>query len=93
MKDFVGDNSFYSCYLNDIEKPDVLIIYLDSFKHHIGPRIKNEMSCSTNYFKIKTHKNFNYFPESKIFSNSALISISCKSDIIQVRNRIIKPIQ
>jgi len=44
MKDFVGDNSFYSCYLNDIEKPDVLIIYLDSFKHHIGPRIKNEMS-------------------------------------------------
>ena len=66
MKDFVGDNSFYSCYLNDIEKPDVLIIYLDSFKHHIGPRIKNEMSCSTNYFKIKTHKNFNYFPESNL---------------------------
>ena len=73
MKDFVGDNSFYSCYLNDIDKPDVLIIYLDSFKHHIGPMIKNEMSCSANYCKVKSHKNLNYFPETNL-NISAIVS-------------------
>lgn len=73
MKDFVGDNSFYSCYLNDINKPEVLIIYLDSFKHHIGPTIKKEMSGSTNYGKIKSHKNLNYFPETNL-NISAIVS-------------------
>ena len=64
--DFVADNSFYSCFLNDIDESYVLIAYLDSFKHHIGPKIKEELSKSSNYNKIKNHRNLNYFPKSQL---------------------------
>ena len=64
--DFVADNSFYSCFLNDIQETTTLIKYLDSYKHHVGPKIKKEMSQSSEYDKIKNHQNINYFPSSQL---------------------------
>ena len=71
--DLVADNSFYSCFLNDINETEILIRYLDNFKHHIGPRIKDELSKSNNYIQIANHQNLNYFPESQL-NISAIVS-------------------
>ena len=72
--DFVADTTFYSCFLNDIEEPQFLIRYLDSFKHHIGPKVKKEISSSENYHLIQNHRNLNCFPDLRIADISTIIN-------------------
>ena len=55
-----ADTTFYSCFLNDVHEPEFLVKCLDSFKCHIGPIVKKELSRSENYYLIEKNPNINY---------------------------------
>ena len=55
MLKVVPDSSFYICFLDDIEKPEYLILLLqeESFCYITGRIVKEEISKSKNYHKVK----------------------------------------
>lgn len=63
---FLADSSFYLCFLEDIEKPKVLLKILGSFDFIITPIVFGEVSKSNNFVHIKSSPNLIKFPKKNL---------------------------
>lgn len=52
----VADSSFYICFLEDIKRPDVLLLMLSEFQFVMGDKVHSEISKCTNYCSIRGNK-------------------------------------
>lgn len=59
----LADSSFYLCFLEDIEQPEVLIRILDRFDFLITPIVYEEVSKSENFKCIQSNPKIILFPK------------------------------
>jgi predicted nucleic acid-binding protein len=66
-KSIVADSTFYLCFLDDIKRPDCLVIVLKNFTFYLPRTVVTELSISEGYNLIKNHvgtvevkDNYNY---------------------------------
>jgi len=52
----VADSSFYLCFLEDIKRPDILILMLAEFEFAIGGKIHSEISRCEHYKSIDANE-------------------------------------
>jgi predicted nucleic acid-binding protein len=62
----LADSSFYLCFLDDIEQPDVLIKILDRCDFLITPIVYKEVSKSNNFGYIQSNPNIIIFPKENL---------------------------
>ncbi len=62
----LADSSFYICFLDDIEQPEVLKKILTSFKFLITPIVYKEVSKSANFKHIESNPKIVLFPEENL---------------------------
>jgi predicted nucleic acid-binding protein len=48
----IADSTFYLCFLDDIKKPDYLILVIKKLDFFIGKIVKTEIEKSSNFYKI-----------------------------------------
>lgn len=51
----IADSSFYLCFLDDIEQPEVLQRLLDNFDFLVTPIVYREIGKSTHFEHVKNH--------------------------------------
>jgi predicted nucleic acid-binding protein len=62
----LADSSFYFCFLEDIEQPEVLKRLLDGFRFLITPIVYNEVSKSRNFKYIESHPKIILLPKENL---------------------------
>jgi len=63
--EIVADSSFYICFLDDINRPEILLRIINEFNFIVTPLIKKEIEKSKNYAYISENQNI-------LYSNSSL---------------------
>ena len=85
---FLADSSFYLCFLEDIEQPQVLIRILDKCDFLITPIVYKEVSKSDNFKNIQTHPKM--FLVQKQYLGEALRPLFSKKQIEKGETEIIE---
>jgi predicted nucleic acid-binding protein len=62
----LADSTFYLCFLDDIEQPEVLIKILDRFNFLITPIVYKEVSKSNNFGHIQFNPKIIMFPKENL---------------------------
>jgi predicted nucleic acid-binding protein len=84
----LADSSFYLCFLEDIEKPEVLKKLLDGFTFLITPIVYNEVSKSRNFKHIKANPKIILLPKENL--GEALRPFFSKKEIEKGETEVIE---
>ena len=59
----VADSSFYICFLEDIKRPDALLLMLNKFEFAFGKTVNMEISKCEHFGSIKGNSHLNLIPD------------------------------
>jgi len=86
--EIIADSSFYICFLDDVNRPEILHRIIKEFNFIITPLVKNEIEKSENYARIQSNKNI-FFPEFSFDYGEILKAFFSEEEIIKGEHGVI----
>lgn len=86
--EIIADSSFYICFLDDINRPEILCKIINEFDFIITPLVKNEIKKSKNYFHLQNNKNIAFIQFSLDYGE-ILKAFFSKEEIIKGEHEVI----